>query len=340
MDRPALFGSTLVALQQYLAAAGEPAFRAKQLTEWLYAKNCDSVAAMTNLSKTLRTRLEADFVFGTAPAVFEDASADGTKKYLFRTAAGLAVESAWLPEETRGTLCLSTQSGCRMGCRFCGTARMGWRGNLTAGEIVNQYRSLPERENVTNIVYMGMGEPLDNLDAVLGSLAVMTEPWGYAWSPTRITVSTIGLVDRLPRFLEGTKAHLAVSLHSPFEEERNRLMPLTAANPLAELLAVLRAADWHGQRRLTFEYIVFGGLNDTKKHAEALSRLVRGLECRINLIAFHEVPGSGFPGSGPGALERFQALLEPSGARVTIRRSRGLDIRAACGLLATEEGAR
>ena len=335
--KTALFGSTLTSLQQLVRDLGEPGFRTKQIADWLYAKNADSIEAMTNLSKTLRSKLEESAPLGIEPAVFEDASSDGTKKYLYPVSGGQAVESAWIPDGDRATLCLSTQAGCKMGCKFCGTARQGFQSNLNSGEIVNQYRSLPERESVTNIVYMGMGEPMDNLDAVLDSLAIMTSDWGYAWSPTRITVSTVGLIEPIKRFLQESRAHLAISLHSPFEEERNRLMPVTKSNPLTDLFRLLRSADWHGQRRLTFEYILFHGINDTRKHAESLSRLVRELRCRINLIPFHSLPGSEFKGADRQGLERFQKLLEPSGATVTIRRSRGLDIRAACGLLATEQ---
>jgi len=293
---------------------------------------------MTNLSKDLTTHLLEDFNFGIEAAQFEEESTDGTKKYLYPVNSWYAVESAWIPEETRGTLCLSTQAGCRMGCRFCGTARQGFQANLVAGEIINQYRSFPERENVTNVVYMGMGEPLDNLEAVLRSLDIFTEEWGYAWSPTRITVSTVGLVGPLEQFLNRTRAHLAISLHSPYEAERNQLMPITIKNPLTELFALLRRWDWYGQRRLTFEYILFKGLNDTKKHAESLARLVRGLNCRINLIPYHAVPGSGFESATEETVAHFQDQAGRSGARVTVRKSRGLDISAACGLLATKRG--
>jgi 23S rRNA (adenine2503-C2)-methyltransferase len=266
-----------------------------------------------------------------------DVSRDGTRKYLFRAGEGRFVEAAYIPEEDRATLCLSTQVGCKMACVFCATGRQGFQGHLDAGRILNQYLSLPEREKVTNVVYMGMGEPLDNLEAVLRSLAVLTAPGAVGMSPRKITVSTVGILPALRDFLDRSEVHLALSLHSPFPDERRGLMPVQGPNPAAELLALLRARDWSGQRRLSFEYIMFAGINDDEAHARELVRLLNGLRCRVNLIHWHAVPGAELQGSSREAMEAFQAVLKGKGLVTTIRRSRGLDIQAACGLLSTAE---
>jgi 23S rRNA (adenine2503-C2)-methyltransferase len=247
------------------------------------------------------------------------------------------VEAAYIPEARRATLCLSVQVGCKMGCLFCQTGRQGFQGNLGPGEILNQIRSLPERERLTNLVYMGMGEPLDNLDSVLASLQILTSDWGYGFSPSRITVSTVGLLPAMLRFLEASRCHLAISLHSPFEEERRRLMPVQTVYPLAEVLRALRGQLPDGRRRVSFEYILFDELNDTARHARELARILRGLPCRINLIPFHPIPGSPLRPSPPERIQAFQDHLKSSGFITTLRKSRGLDIAAACGLLSTRK---
>ena len=202
------------------------------------------------------------------------------------------MDAAFIPDGERATLCLSGQVGCRMGCRFCMTGRQGFQGNLTAGEIVNQYRSLPERERITNIVYMGMGEPLDNLANVLASLDILTADWGYGLAPRRITVSTVGVLPALEEFLERSACHLAVSLHSPFDEERRRLMPVEGLHPLAAVLDTLRRVAVPRRRRVSFEVIMFDGVNDTPRHAREMVRILDGIRCRVNLIPFHPVPGT------------------------------------------------
>ncbi|MBU4460401.1 MAG: 23S rRNA (adenine(2503)-C(2))-methyltransferase RlmN [Verrucomicrobia bacterium] len=333
--KEALLGMTLDGLREAAAAAGLPAYGAKQVADWLYRKHAPDIAAMTNLSAKARAALAERYEVGAVPPSRVQESADGTKKYLYPTRPGRFVETAWIPEPDRSTLCVSTQVGCKMGCLFCMTAKQGFQGHLTAGEIFNQYGSLPERDRVTNLVYMGMGEPMDNLDAVLASLAILTSPWGCAMSPRRITVSTIGLVPAVRRFLAESQCHLAVSLHSPFEEERRRLMPIEHVHPLPELIAALRAHDFGLQRRLSFEYILFKDLNDTPRHVRELARLLNGLRCRINLMRFHPIPGVPLEGSGEAAVAAFQEGLNAKGILATVRRSRGLDIAAACGLLST-----
>lgn len=246
------------------------------------------------------------------------------------------VEAAYIPETRRHTLCLSTQVGCKMGCLFCMTARQGFQGHLSAGDVVNQLASLPERDQITNLVYMGMGEPLDNLDAVLKSLRILTEPWGFGMSPSRVTVSTIGVVPAMRTLLERTKVHLAVSLHSPFEEERRRLMPIENVYSLHEVLATIREMQLDKRRRVSFEYIVFRGLNHSERHVKEIARLVGDMRCRINLLYFHPIPGAPLEPASEEEMLQFQRALTDKGLRVTIRKSRGQDIEAACGMLSTK----
>ena len=292
---------------------------------------------MSNLSKQHRELLAArtEQVLSAPVAVSE--SKDGTKKYLYRTLQGAYVESAYIPDGDRATLCVSSQAGCRMGCRFCATGRQGLQHNLTAAEILNQIVSLPERDKLTNLVFMGMGEPLDNLDEVLRALEIITSEWGWGWSPTRVTVSTAGVVSNLRRFLDETKVHLAVSLHNPFRQERAEIMPIEKGFPIHELCDILREYDFTHQRRVSFEYIVMSGLNDSMRHIRELSRLLDGIKCRINLIRFHQIPDSPYFSPDDEAMIRFRDTLTARGIQTTIRASRGEDIQAACGLLSTQE---
>ena len=335
--KESLYGTTLMRLGEVAAESGLPAYAARQMADWMYRKHAESFDSMLNLPRQAREYLASRFRLEARPPQREAESSDGTRKYLFGVGESDFVEAAYIPDGDRGTLCLSVQVGCKMGCLFCMTGKQGFRGNLGPGEILEQYRSLPERESVTNIVYMGMGEPLDNLDNVLRSLEVLCAPWGYGMSPARITVSTVGLLPALGTYLESTSCHLAVSLHSPFEEERRSLMPVEHVYPLREILALLRERRMAGRRRVSFEYICFNGVNDTPRHARELVRILSGIPCRVNLIPFHPIPGSPLAPSPRDAMERFQALLKASGILTTIRESRGLDIAAACGLLSTRE---
>ena len=332
-----LLGCTLSRLEEVAAEAGLPAYAGRQLADWIYKKDATSFDEMTNVPLRARAALSERYAAGRAPPVKVTESTDGTKKYLFAVGSGGFVEAAWIPEKHRGTLCLSVQVGCKMGCLFCMTGKQGFKSHLSAGQILNQYLSLPERDRVTNIVYMGMGEPLDNLANVLASLEILCSGYGYGLSPTRITVSTIGLVPAMRTFLDRTRCHLAVSLHTPFEDERRRLMPIENVHPLAEVLAELRARMVRGQRRVSFEYIVFGGLNDTPRHARELARVLDGIRCRVNLIAFHAIPGTPLVPASAEKMQQFAALLRGRGLLTTIRQSRGQDIEAACGLLSTRE---
>jgi 23S rRNA (adenine2503-C2)-methyltransferase len=332
-----LFGKTLNELKEVCKELGLPGFTAKQIADWLYKKDINSIDEMSNLSKKARLMLNERYEFGTSSHVSVQESSDGTKKYLFKTPAGKFIEAAYIPERKRNTLCVSSQVGCKMACTFCMTGRQKFHGDLSAGSIVNQVRSLPEWQKISNIVYMGMGEPMDNLDEVLKSLEILTSDWGMAMSPRRINVSTIGVIPAVKRFLDESQAHLAISMHSPFEDERAELMPIQKAYPLKEILDLVREYDWFGQRRVSFEYIIFDGLNHSPKHVAELARLLDGLKCRINLIRFHQIPDSTLKSSNDAEVEHFMDQLNAKGIRTTIRASRGQDIDAACGLLSTKK---
>ena len=328
---------TLPKLQELCAAEGFPKFAAKQLCDWLYKKRVDSIDAMTNLSKMQRARLNEIAFIGRELPVRCQVSKDGTKKYLFEVCKSKHIEAVYIPEEDRATLCVSCQVGCKMGCRFCVTGQQGFHGNLSAGDILNQLFSIPEFEKLSNVVFMGMGEPMDNLDAVLAATQVLTSDWGLGWSPKRITVSTVGIIPGLKRFLDESQCHLAVSLHNPVPQERLAMMPVQKAFPLNEVLALLRKYNWSGQRRLSFEYTMFRGENDDLAHAQKLVETLKGLDCRVNLIRFHESPEAPFRTSMPTVIQNFQNYLNRNGVICTLRASRGQDIDAACGLLAGKE---
>lgn len=322
-------------LRQAVTDMGMPAFTAGQVADWLYRRHVTTIEEMTNLSKLNRAKMAAEYTVGLLPPVTSQHSNDGTVKYLFPTSSGKQVETVYIPDGERATLCVSSQVGCKMGCSFCQTGRQGFEGNLTAGDILNQIFALPERDTLTNIVFMGQGEPMDNLDAVLQATEILTAPFGWAWSPKRITVSSVGLRKKLKRFLDESDCHVAISLHNPISSERASLMPAERGMPISEVVTLLRQYDFTHQRRLSFEYIVFGGLNDTAAHAKAIVRLLQGMECRINLIRFHEIPGTDLPGTNEQQLLWLRDYLTHHGIFTTIRASRGQDIYAACGLLST-----
>lgn len=337
MQKEKLYGKTLNELIAVTKRVGLPGFAAKQIAGWLYKKEIRSVDEMTNLSKRMRLVLSNEYDMGLSDPVDVSISIDGTKKYLYKVLINKYIETAFIPDNDRATICVSTQSGCKMGCVFCMTGKQGFQGNLSANEILNQFRSLPEFRQLTNMVYMGMGEPLDNISEVLKSLEIMTSEWGYGWSPTRITVSTVGLLNSIKEFLEKSRCHLAVSLHSPFDEERRKLMPIQRTNTVKDVLDVIRNFNFSSQRRVSFEYILFDGLNDSPRHLKELVRILNGIKCRINIIRFHPVPGSSFRSPDEIATNAFREALNAKGILTTIRASRGADIQAACGLLSTLE---
>jgi 23S rRNA (adenine2503-C2)-methyltransferase len=337
MNKQPLLGKTLDELQEIVVQLGLPKFTAAQIAGWLYKRDITSIAGMTNLSKEAREKLESHFDFGLTAFAKVQVSADGTKKYLFAAGEHRFIEAAFIPEKSRNTLCVSSQVGCKMGCLFCMTGKQGFQSNLTAGQIVNQVRSLPERYKLTNIVYMGMGEPFDNLGEVMKSLEIFTADWGFGYSPRRINVSTIGIAPAIRHFLENSQCHLAVSLHSPFAEERKKLMPIETVYSLPQVLDVIRSFDFGRQRRVSFEYIMFDDLNDTPRHVKELARILNGIRCRINLIRFHPIPNTPLKSSDEATIEKFLTGLNQKGIRTTVRASRGQDIFAACGLLSTKE---
>jgi 23S rRNA (adenine2503-C2)-methyltransferase len=292
---------------------------------------------MTNISLKGREALKVNYSIGRHAPVREAVSIDDTRKYLFAVGEQF-VEAVYIPEEDRATLCVSTQAGCKMGCRFCMTGTLGFHGQLSAAEILNQIFEIDQlaitnhQSPITNIVFMGEGEPMDNLDNVLRALEIMTAPYGPAWSPKRITVSTVG-IPAMKRFLEESECHLAVSMHNPFPAERSAIMPAEKLYSIIDVVSLLKQYDWSHQRRVSFEYICWAGQNDTLRHAKELLHLLKGLTCRINLIRFHAGVDRNFPASNEKSMEFFRDYLTEHGITTTIRKSRGEDILAACGML-------
>ncbi|MDR3118987.1 MAG: 23S rRNA (adenine(2503)-C(2))-methyltransferase RlmN [Mediterranea sp.] len=335
MSKYPLSGMTLPELQTVVKNLGMPGFTAKQIASWLYDKKTTSIDNMTNLSLKHRELLKNEYETGFSAPVDAMRSADGTIKYLYRVAGDHFVEAVYIPDSDRATLCVSSQVGCKMNCKFCMTGKQGFSANLTAHEILNQIQALPERDRLTNVVFMGMGEPADNPDEVLKALEILTASYGYGWSPRRITLSTIGLKKGLQRFIEESDCHLAISLHSPLGVQRADLMPAERAFPVKDIVELLRNYDFSKQRRLSFEYIMFKGVNDSLVYAKETAKLLRSLDCRINLIRFHAIPDIELEEAGMETMAAFRDYLTSHGLFTTIRTSRGEDIFAACGMLST-----
>ena len=337
-----LLGKTLTELQDVALSVGLQKFAGKQLAEWLYIRRATSFDEMTNISLKGREALKANYTIGRYAPVKEAVSVDGTRKYLFQIGEQF-VETVYIPEEDRATLCVSTQAGCKMGCKFCMTGTLGFHGNLSAADILNQIFEIDQlaitnhQSPLSNLVFMGEGEPMDNLDNVLRALEIMTAPYGPAWSPKRITVSTVG-IPAMKRFLDESECHVAVSMHNPFAVERVQIMPAEKLFSITEVVNLLKQYDFSHQRRVSFEYICWAGQNDTMRHAKELLRLLKGLNCRINLIRFHagveDIKNERrFPASDEKQMEFLRDYLTEHGLTTTIRRSRGEDILAACGML-------
>ena len=333
--RKPLMGMNLLELKTVAKELGMPAFTGGQMAKWLYTQHITSIDEMTNLSKVNREKLKAAYTIGCKKHIDAQYSKDGTIKYLFPTDDGKFVESVYIPDDDRATLCVSSQVGCKMNCLFCQTGKQGFEGNLSVTDILNQIYSLPECEKLTNIVFMGQGEPMDNYENVLRTTQIMTADYGYAWSPKRITVSSIGVKTKLKRFLEESDCHVAISMHSPIPAERAEIMPGERGMSIADIVELLRNYDFSHQRRLSFEYIVFKGVNDSERHAKEIIKLLKGLDCRINLIRFHTIPNVPLHGVDDKKMEEFRNYLTQHGVFTTIRASRGQDIFAACGLLST-----
>lgn len=333
--RKPLLGMSLYELKEVAKTLGLPAFAGGQIAKWIYTQHVKSIDDMTNISKAGREKLKEAYVIGCMPHLHRLESKDGTVKYLFPTTSGKSVETVFIPDKDRATLCVSSQVGCKMNCLFCQTGKQGFEGSLPASDILNQIYSLPESERLTNIVFMGQGEPMDNIDNVLRATEILTAPYGYAWSPKRITVSSVGVKNKLKRFLDESECHVAISMHSPFHEQRMQLMPAERGMSIESVVELLRNYDFSHQRRLSFEYIMFGGLNDSTEHAKEIIKLTRGLDCRVNLIRFHKIPDVDLKGCDEHKMEAFRDHLTAHGVFTTIRASRGQDIFAACGLLNT-----
>ncbi|MBD5356105.1 MAG: 23S rRNA (adenine(2503)-C(2))-methyltransferase RlmN [Bacteroides sp.] len=339
---PPLIGMTLDQLTKVALSGGMPKFVGKQLAEWLYKKKAVAFDEMVNISKKNREWLSANYVIGRQAPESRQKSTDGTVKYVFNLGGGKNIESVYIPDKDRATLCVSSQAGCKMNCYFCATGRLGFKANLTPAQIINQILSIPPRAqkgetpamDLTNVVFMGMGEPLDNLEAVLPVIEILTAPWGMAWSPKRITVSTVGKLPQLKDLLEKTQVHVAVSLHTADSREREQLMPAQKAFPISSVIKMLAPYDFSHQRRLSFEYIMWRGVNDDIAHADMLVKLIKGLDCRVNLIRFHKVPDVELHPASDERMIMFRNYLNSKGITATIRSSRGEDIMAACGMLA------
>lgn len=333
MSKEKLLGKSPEELKSIVLSLGLPAFTASQLASWMYRKRVRSFEQMSDISKKGRELLAENYEIGLSDPLEVFTSKDGTRKYLFEVQGG-AIEAVMIPDEERKTLCVSSQVGCKMGCKFCMTGRQGFHGNLSVADILNQYLSIEESQELTNTVFMGMGEPLDNYEAVSGAIRVLISDWGFGWSPKRITLSTIGLIPGLKRYLDESRCHLAVSLHNPFPEERFNFMPIEKAYDIRDVLDLIRRYDFSGQRRVSFEYTMFADWNDDLRHAAALARLLKGLECRVNLIRFHKIPDFPYDCAPAEKMIAFRDYLSEKGITCTIRASKGEDIFAACGLLA------
>ncbi|MDR0698230.1 MAG: 23S rRNA (adenine(2503)-C(2))-methyltransferase RlmN [Tannerella sp.] len=333
-NKECLTGMTLEELKTVASRVSLPDYAAKQIAEWLYKKKVKTIDEMTNIASEKRRLLSEYYEIGIIPPAGTMRSVDGTMKYMFvANDSSRAVETVYIPSKDRSTLCVSSQAGCKMNCLFCMTGKQGFTAQLTANEMLNQIQAIPENDKLTNVVFMGMGEPLDNTDELFKTLDILTAPYGYAWSPKRITVSTAGIIPGLKRFLEESKCNLAISLHSPYHEERLSLMPVEKAYPVDNIIDLLHKYDFSHQRRVSFEYILFDGINDTERHAKDLAKLLRGITCRVNLIRFHAIPNVKLRSCSERKMISFREQLNAHGVTCTIRISRGEDIFAACGML-------
>ncbi|HUO81721.1 MAG TPA: 23S rRNA (adenine(2503)-C(2))-methyltransferase RlmN [Gammaproteobacteria bacterium] len=338
-----LIGMPRGALEAWFAQAGEKPFRARQLMKWMYRRGLDDFDAMTDLGRNLRGMLASRAAIRVPDVLSAQQSADGTRKWLLRMDAAQAIETVFIPEAGRGTLCISSQVGCALDCAFCATAQQGFNRNLASAEIVGQVllarRMLGTAASgpagVTNVVFMGMGEPLANYRQVLPALQLMLDELGFGLSRRRVTVSTSGLVPQMRRLADDCNVALAVSLHAPDDELRDRLVPINRRHPIAELLeACWYYASRHNSRVITFEYVMLDGVNDTRRHAQRLARLLRGRPAKVNLIPFNPFPGTRFQRSPAASIDRFREVLMMQDIMTITRRPRGEDIDAACGQLA------
>ena len=338
MRKYPLIGLTLHELEDIAIAGNMPRFVGRQLAQWIYGKRVESFDEMNNISRRNREWLAEHYVVGREKPVKKMRSSDGTVKYLFPAGEGRSVETVYIPDKERATLCVSSQVGCKMNCYFCATGKTGFKAQLTAHQIINQILSAGASDglsDLTNVVFMGMGEPLDNLGEVMKVIEILTAQWGFAWSPKRITVSTVGKLPELKELLDRTSVHVAISVHTADARERGQLMPAPKAFPIASVMKVLSSYDFSHQRRLSLEYIMWRGVNDDIAHAEMLVKLIGNVRCRVNLIRFHAVAGVDLVPCSEERMLMMRNCLNSHGIIATIRASRGEDILAACGMLST-----
>jgi len=341
MMKPNIKDLSFTEFEAYLVERKQPAYRAGQVWQWLYQKRAVSFAEMTNLSVSLREQIAKDFAISRLAIERKADSSDGTVKFLFRLADDRSIESVLIPEAKRLTLCISTQAGCGFGCAFCATALLGLKRNLRASEIFDQIleasRTLAGDRRITHVVLMGMGEPLANYEQTVKALDVMTDTsWGIGISPRRITLSTVGLVPQIQKLMDETNVNLAISLHAPTDEMRSKLMPVNRKYSLRQLMECCRALPIPRRKRITFEYVLLRGVNDSAADAQKLAELLLGIRCKVNLIPFNPHPGSEFQRPESRDVEQFQQILYFHGLQVNVRRPRGDDIQAACGQLQGE----
>jgi 23S rRNA (adenine2503-C2)-methyltransferase len=328
-------------LEQALDKRGHPKFHAGQIFRWLYRRGVSDVGAMTDLSRQLRAALADEFIVKAPVLVHREKSSDGTEKFLLRLGDGRQIESVFIPDTPSMTFCVSTQVGCAMACAFCLTGKMGLMRHLTAGEIVGQVRVLVEalrmRDTPFNIVLMGMGEPLHNYDETMKALRIIADPRGFALPPRRVTLSTVGLLPALERLArEPIMPNLAISLHAPTNAQRGELVPLNRKYGVEEIIAAAKRFPLRRRGRITFEYVLLAGVNDSPHDARQLAKLLAGVKSKVNLIPLNAAPGIPFERPSDAAVDRFAKILSDSGLFVSVRKSRGRDIRAACGQLIVE----
>lgn len=347
MDKPTnLLGLDRKGLEDWFQARGEKPFRARQVMPWIYQRGVNDFGEMTDLAKSLRARLQQEAVVSTPELVAEEVSADGTRKWVLRLEAGNAVETVFIPEADRGTLCISSQVGCAMDCQFCATATQGFSRNLSAAEIIGQVwyaqkalGAIPrEGRIISNVVFMGMGEPLANFDNVVTAIRILLDDLGYGLSKRRVTVSTSGLVPFMDRLHREVDTALAVSLHAAVDGLRNEIVPINRKYPLSELMAACRryTAERERQMHIVYEYVMLDGVNDSAQDARNLARLLAGMPAKVNLIPFNPFPGTQYKRSHPEAVNVFAQILRDKKIITTVRKTRGDDIAAACGQLVGE----
>lgn len=336
MVKKSLLGLSAEEIAAYIGPAGFNNTLAVSVAHGIYKKGATDFELIKKIPKKLKVMLKENFSTGIFPPVASERSSDATIKYLFRMSDGRLFESVFIPDNKRNTVCVSTQSGCRMGCSFCVTGGYGFHGDLSAGEIVNQIVSIPGSDMVTHVVLMGMGEPMDNLDNVLKACHILTSEWGISLSPRNITVSTVGITPGIKKFLAASECNLALSLYSPFPQERKEMIPAEAKYPVREIVGLLREYPVRKHRRLSLAYVMIKDLNDTDRHLSELKSLAGGTGIRVNLLRYHPAGTDPNTSSSPERMMYFKHNLVMSGISASIRKSRGVDISAACGLLARD----